>query len=91
MQTDASEYRVGVALIQNGSPIAFASKTDVETHYANISNCLSVCFGLEKFHTYIYGRHVMVQNDHKLLEISSKTPSMWHAWTPVHASPYVEV
>ena len=49
-------------------PIAFASKTltDIETHYVNIEcECLSVCFSLEKFHTYIYGRHVIVENDHK--------------------------
>ena len=49
-----------------------ASKTltDVETNYANIEQeCLSVCFGLGRFHTYIYGRHVTVQNDQKLLEM----------------------
>ena len=57
--------------------IAFASKslTDVESCCANIEReCLSVCFGLEKFHTYIYGRHVLIENDHKLLEMIQHKP-----------------
>ena len=69
-------------LLQDGRPIAFASKTptDVETRYANIEHeCLSVCFGLEKFHTYVYGRHITVQNDHKPLEMIQKKP--------IHAAP----
>ena len=38
VQTDASEYGLGAALIQSGHPIAFASKmlAEIETHYANI-------------------------------------------------------
>ena len=72
LQTDASKYGLGAALIQNNRPIAFASEslTDVETRYANIEReCLSMCVGLEKFHTYVYGKHVIVQNDHKPLEM----------------------
>ena len=58
IQTDASEYGLGADLLHDGRPTAFTSKTlsDVETRYANIEHkCLSVCFGLEKFHTYVYG------------------------------------
>ena len=76
IQTDASEFRLGTALL-GGWPIAFASKTltDAESCYANIEiECLSVCFGLEKFHTYIYGRHVLVKNEHKLLEMIQQKP-----------------
>ena len=36
--------------------------------------CLSVCFGLEKFHIYIYGRHVLIENDHKPLEMIQHKP-----------------
>ena len=74
---DASKYGLGTALIQSGPPIAFASKTltDIETHYANIEReCLSVCFGLKNVHTYISGRHVTVQNDHKPLEMIQQKP-----------------
>ena len=77
IQTDASKFRLGTALLQGGWPIAFASKTltDVDSYYANIEReCLSVCFGLEKFHTYIYGRHVLIENDHKLLEMIQHKP-----------------
>ena len=77
LHTDASEYGLGAALLQNEKPIAFASKTltDVETRYANIEReCLSVVFGLEKFHTYIYGRQITVYNDHKPLEMITRKP-----------------
>ena len=77
IQTDASEHGLRTTLLQNNRPIAFASKTltDVETTYANIEcKCLSVVFGLEKFHTYIYGRHITVFNDHKPLEMITKKP-----------------
>ena len=52
LQTDATEYGLGAALLQDGRPITFASKTltDVETRYTNIEHkCLSVCFWLENF------------------------------------------
>ena len=77
LQTNASEYGLGAALIQKNRSIAFARKilTDVETRYANTEReCLSICFGLEKFQTYIYGKHVIVQNDHKSLEMIQRKP-----------------
>ena len=62
--------------MQNNRPIAFASKTltDIETRYTNTEHeCLSVVFGLEKFHTYIYGCQITVYNDHKPLEMIQKS------------------
>ena len=82
VQIDTSEYRLGAALLQGGHPIAFTSKTltDVKTHYTNIEReCLSACFGLEKFHSYIYGRHIIVESDHKPLEMIQHKP--------IHAAP----
>ena len=72
VHVDASEYKLGAALIQGSCPITFTSKslTDIETCYVNTEReCLSVCFALEKFHTYLYSRHVIIENDHKLLEM----------------------
>ena len=66
VQTDANEYGLSAAFIESGRPIAFASKTlnDVEIPYANIEReCLSIWFSLEKFHTYLYGGHVIIEND----------------------------
>ena len=82
LQTNASEYGLSAALIQNNRPIAFASKTltDIETRYTNIEReCLSVCYGPEKFHRYVYGKHVTVHNDHKPLEMIQRKP--------IHAAP----
>ena len=77
VQTDASEYGLGAALIQSGYPIALASKTltNTKTCYTNIEReYLSVCFSNKKFHTYLYRRHVTKQNDHKLLEMIQQKP-----------------
>ena len=71
MEVDASMKGLGAALIQQGKPVAFASKalTPVESRYANIEReMLAVVFGLEKFHTYIYGKPVSICSDHKPLE-----------------------
>ena len=95
MQTDASEYGLGSAFIQSGHPIAFASKmlTDIETHYVNTERqCLSVCFSLRKFHTYLCGRHVIAENDHKLLEMIQHKPMHGaHPQASADASAYAEV
>ena len=59
LQVDASSKRLGATLLQEGQPVAFASKslTDAETRYANIEReLLAVLFGCRKFHTYLYGR-----------------------------------
>ena len=51
--------------------MAFASKslTEAESRYSNTEReMLSIVFGLERFHQYVYGRHVEVNTDHKPLE-----------------------
>ena len=71
LEVDSSLNGLGAALIQDGKPIAFASKslTDTETRYANIEReMLAVVFACERFHTYIYGKEITVQSDHKPLE-----------------------
>ena len=82
IQVDASQ--VGAALLQNGKPIAFASKalTKTERRYANIEReMLAAVFGAERFHTYVYGWSFMIESDHKLLEsISRKNLADTPAW-----------
>ena len=71
IEVDSSTVGLGAALIQQGKPIAFASKalTPAESRYANIEReLLAVVFGLEKFHVYVYGQPLVVYSDHKPLE-----------------------
>ena len=71
LQVDASLKGLGAALLQEGKPIAFASKalTDTESRYANIEReLLAVVYGCERFHTYLFGYEFTVESDHKPLE-----------------------
>ena len=71
LQVDASHKGIGVALVQENRPIAFASKamTSAESRYANIEReLLAVVFGCTKFHTYLYGREFVTESDHRPLE-----------------------
>ncbi|XP_066941413.1 uncharacterized protein [Macrobrachium rosenbergii] len=78
IQCDASQYGVGAALLQNGQPVAFASRSlsEAEQHYAQIEKeCLAIVFECERFHHYVYGRDkVTVHSDHQPLELIFKKP-----------------
>ena len=84
IQVDASQVGLGAALLQNGKPVAFASKalTKTKCWYANIEReMLAAFFGAERFQMYIYGRTFTIKSDHKPLEsISQKNL----ADTPAH-------
>ena len=42
--------------------------TETEQNYAQIElELLAVCFGMERFHTYVYGRYATVETDHQPL------------------------
>ena len=74
LQCDASLKGLGACIIQDGQPIAFASKSlmDTETRYTNIEReLLAIVYGCEKFHTYLYGRTFIVETDHKPLKMIS--------------------
>ncbi|CAC5426704.1 unnamed protein product [Mytilus coruscus] len=82
VQSDASQTGLGAAVMQEDRPVAYAIRalTDTETRYAQIEKeLLLVIFGLEKFHSYTYGRTVNVISDHKPLESIMKKP--------LHAAP----
>ena len=84
IQVDASQVGFGAALLQNGKPIAFASKALTKTKhwYANIEReMLAAIFRVERFHTYVYGWSFMIKSDHKPLEsISRKNLAGTPAW-----------
>ena len=72
LQCDASQSGLGAALMQNGQPIAYASRalTPAETRYAQIEKeLLAIVFACERFDAYVYGREqVNIETDHKPLE-----------------------
>ena len=72
VQADASLRGLGACLIQDGKPIAFASKslTGAESRYANIKReLLAIIFACIRFNTYLQGCRFTVQSDHKPLEM----------------------
>lgn len=75
VQCDASESGLGACIMQDGHPIAYASRslTQTECNYAQIEKeLLAIVFAMERFENYVYGRHVTVESDHKPLEIICK-------------------
>ena len=88
IQVDALQVGLGAALLQNGKPIAFASKalTKTECQYVNIEReMLAAVFVAERSHTYIYGWSFTIESDHKLLEsISRKNLADTACMAPMH-------
>ena len=77
VENDACEYGLGSVLMQDGRPIAYASRSlsQTETRYSQIEKeMLAVVYGLEKFHHYTYAREVEVVTDHKPLVAIWKKP-----------------
>ena len=77
LETDASIKGLGVTLLQNDKPVAFASKTltDAETRYACIEReLLAIVYGVERFHTYLYGQKFLIKTDHKPLVMITQKP-----------------
>ena len=75
LQTDASNFGVGVVLLQEDSagekrPIAFASRKlqPRETRYATIERECLPCLGNSKFQEYLYGAEFILKTDHHPLQ-----------------------
>lgn len=78
LSVDSSMSGTAAVLLQNNLPVAYASKafTETQKRYAQIEKeLLAICFGLEKFHDFIYGKSdVTVETDHlPLLGVFKKT------------------
>ena len=75
ISTDASKDGIGAVLLQaegqHWKPVAYASRamTKTECKYAQIEKeCLGVTYGLERFHSYVYGlESFTVETDHRPL------------------------
>jgi len=71
IQCDASEAGLGATLLQQGQPVAFASRAlrDAERNYAQIEKeCLAIVFACERFDQYLHGKDLItVHSDHKPL------------------------
>ena len=77
LQADASQSGLGACLLQEGKPIAYASRalTNAERNYAQIEKeLLAIYFACTKFHQYIYGKECRVQTDHHPLEAIFRKP-----------------
>ena len=75
LEVDACKTGLGAVLIQYGRPVGYASRamTSAQQNYAIIEKKLqAVVFACERFHQFIYGKHVLVFSDHKPLESISK-------------------
>ena len=77
LEVDASSKGLGACLLQDGKPIAFASKSlsEAQSNYSNIEReTLALVFGITRFHTYLFGSSFTVHTDHKPLEIICRKP-----------------
>ena len=78
LEFDASQKGLGAALVQEKTPMAFASKTVTKTQSNYSSNIeremLSHVHGVERFHTYLHGRSFTIITDHKPLEMICNKP-----------------
>lgn len=71
VQTDSSKDGLGCVLLQDGQPVAYASRSlsKSEQRWAQIEKeLLAIVFACERFHYFLYGREFVVQSDHKPLE-----------------------
>ena len=71
IQCDASKNTVGAVLLQEGKPIAYASRKlrASESNWSPVEKeMLAIVFSTTKFREYIVGKETTVQTDHKPLE-----------------------
>jgi hypothetical protein len=82
LQTDASNLGIGACLFQehNGKkhPVLYASKKllDREQNYSvGEREALAIVWAVSKFHRFLYGRHFILESDHRPLQYLNSTDS----------------
>ena len=77
IQCDASKSAVGAVLLQEGTPIAYASRKRRESELSwapKEKEMLAIVFSTQKFREYILEKTTLVQTDHKPLETIVRKP-----------------
>ncbi len=77
LSVHASKSGLGAVCLQDGSPVAYASRvmSQIESRYAQIEKeLLAALFACRKFHDFIYGNKVVIETDDKPLITIVKKP-----------------
>jgi len=78
IQCDASSSGIGACIMQEDNPVEYASKTmtptERDTFARSKKEMYAILYSLDRFHTYVYARHVTIETDHKpLISIVEKS------------------
>ncbi|EIE88431.1 hypothetical protein RO3G_13142 [Rhizopus delemar RA 99-880] len=81
VHTDASTFGLGAIIVQDGRPVAFASRTltPAEKNYTTTEQeALCVVYALDHFYPYLYGAVFTIYTDHAALKciLSKKEPKV---------------
>ena len=71
IETDASEYAIGVVLTQKGLPVAYHSQTlsDTVRKYPSYDKEMySIVQACQQWMNYILGKEIIIQTDHRPLQ-----------------------